>query len=112
MSEQFKTSPEQLNKHLEDIHLSDALSDLKKDLESQFHTSPELLEKVQLLIKQNTSIEIAELKSSIEQSDLQESDKRNFSEIPDNSLQNFMNEVLLYRESVTASLDSLNSDIL
>lgn len=111
MSEHFKANTDN-SKNLEHINVSDNLWNLKKDLEKQYHTSPELLEKVQNLIKQNTSIEIAELKSSIEQSNFNENDKQYFSEIPDNSLQNFMNEVLNYRESVTAKLDSLNSELI
>lgn len=110
MSEHFKTSHES-EKNLDNISSPDSLWDLKKDFETQYNTSPELLEKVQDLIKQNTAIEIAELKSSIEQSELNENDKHNFSEIPDDSLQNFMNEVLKYREIVTVQLDSLNHDV-
>lgn len=111
MSRQFETSSD-YNKNPEKNHIPDSLWDFKKDLESQYNTSPELLEKVQNLIKQNTSIELADLKSSIEQSDLNDIDKHNFSEIPDDSLQNFMNEVLKYREYVASSLDWLNNEII
>jgi hypothetical protein len=110
MSEQYKTSSDNIQ-NLEHTNVSDSLWDLKKDLETQYNTSPELLEKVQNLIRQNTSIELADLKSTIEQSDFNEQEKQSFSEIPDISLQNFMNEVLKYREIVTVQLDSLNNDV-
>ena len=110
-SEQIKTSSDN-TQNLEQIHVSDSLWNLKKDFEKQYNTSPELLEKVQDLIKKNTSIELADLKSTIEQSDFNQVDKKNFSEIPDNSIQKFMDEVLRYRESVTAKLDLLNHDVI
>jgi hypothetical protein len=111
MSKQFEISSD-YNKNLEQLNVSDSIWEIQKDLKEQYNTSQELLEKIQTLIKKNASIELSELKTSIEQSDLKDIDKHSFSEIPDDSLQNFMNEVLKYREYVAASLDWLSNEII
>jgi len=64
-----------------------------------------------LLIKES-SIELTELKSNIESSNLNQLDKESLSKIPDNSLKSFIKEIYSYREIVSADIKKLNNDII
>jgi len=111
MSEQFKTSPEH-QENLNTINISDALSQLEKKFTEKYKISLEGLQFLQELLTKKSSLELTELKSDIESSHLNDLDKKNLSQIPDYSIENFIKEVLSYRKWVSHSLDNLNNEVV
>ena len=112
MNEHFQKSPEHNNENNENINISDSLSRLEKEFSEQYKVSLEWLKFLQELFKKKSTLEIWELKFDIELSSLNEIDKGYLSKIPDQLLENFITEVCIYKETVSAEIKKLNNDII